>query len=775
MTSSQQNETDPDHDLIHSFSPPVLQHRSRRALLQQDHLAFSSIDPSQYQEKRQYAGMSSAAACIVLEMPTMKPLRTSGGSAKQPSVELSSNNRKRRGPVSTKEIQTWRNTSNKACYRFKPVYTHQFFTDEKIQGYRPTDGAIEEARSVSRGALNESDDSHHSFSHHGVAGHTLSIQVRLAPSCRKCCLLLHVGKVKQPPNKDVNSSEKSRVVGRESKSLKSRKAKTTTEATCGLLRKVSISSLSDAVSSDGDDEDDGVDYELKSSDGGRKRRRAGQQKKPCRQKEQGRTTTVPTETSIRRSKRNRVQVRESDRALSTISESEVAPGESRRGSGRCVQPWQSKRLSSSRQVTDVSDNDASSPSSDEEVPLDDSSVDSSRTIGVCCSGSYSDRSNSSCSTASSFDLAKMKIGTIITQVSAGLPETAAVLLRNESADDGSVGYKIISSSVNSIADIENDYLDQPIGKVIREYSREKTNMSLSGSGGILSPSLYKGGSRNSTKSAEGDFVLTLADMRTDKDARKYHDEVEKISQWFIEIASCVQVGLSCGLESDGGYWKVLYLFEKHRHGSATKYSLVGYVTLFYRGLKMTVSQAVCLPLYQRSGHGTEMLMAAYGVNDSCEILVESPAPAFVALRNRIDYALLSSLIERTQVIPGRFTQPTHIFSIKDSSLPHEVIVQVGSALNITPRQVVIAFDVWKLGVLEKTIRNTANSVSIAVVNEIIASLETNYKSTVKRTLLKALRENQDESDFSSMETGEQRECLEKYFNTAIVRYHSILK
>ena len=40
-----------------------------------------------------------------------------------------------------------------------------------------------------------------------------------------------------------------------------------------------------------------------------------------------------------------------------------------------------------------------------------------------------------------------------------------------------------------------------------------------------------------------------------------------------------------------------------------------------------------------------MLLAAYDVGDNREILVESPAPAFVALRNRIDYALVSKLIE----------------------------------------------------------------------------------------------------------------------------------
>ena len=101
--------------------------------------------------------------------------------------------------------------------------------------------------------------------------------------------------------------------------------------------------------------------------------------------------------------------------------------------------------------------------------------------------------------------------------------------------------------------------------------------------------------------------------------------------WFIEIASCVEVGLAGGVEAGGGYWKVLYLFEKHGQGDgASKYSLVGYVTLLYdgNGQKMTVCQAVCLPPYQRSGHGTEMLKTAYSVCEAREILVESPAPAF---------------------------------------------------------------------------------------------------------------------------------------------------
>ena len=266
----------------------------------------------------------------------------------------------------------------------------------------------------------------------------------------------------------------------------------------------------------------------------------------------------------------------------------------------------------------------------------------------------------------------MKVGNIINQVSACLPEVAVVLLREDhqqhstTTTTNSKGgcYKILSSScgstsmIHSTAEIENDYLDNPIGEVYREYSREKTTMSFAGSGGIATTTGSSSSGRtnnNSSNNNKGEFVLSLADMRTNQNARKYHDEVEKISPWFIEIASCVGLGMNGGVEPDGGYWKVLYLFEKHakndddcnpntgdssssssRRASKKrrkkkkkfKYSLVGYVTLFYHGHNMTVCQAVCLPPYQRSGHGTEMLKTAYEVCDGHEILVESPAPAF---------------------------------------------------------------------------------------------------------------------------------------------------
>ena len=138
---------------------------------------------------------------------------------------------------------------------------------------------------------------------------------------------------------------------------------------------------------------------------------------------------------------------------------------------------------------------------------------------------------------------------------------------------------------------------------------------------------------------------------------------------------------------------------------------------------------------------------------------------------------MRSLIDKTQVIPPRFTETSQIFSMRDTLLPDEVLVKVGSTLHITARQVEIAFDIWKLGHLEMSLRKTANSsMSISMVNQIIASMEATFKPLMKRTLLKILREKEDkELNFNSMDKGEQIRHLELCFNRAVVRYRAILK
>lgn len=989
-----------DYDLIHAYPPTINNSRKQRrsSSLDTNNLAFSSTSTSsildglpQQQKQQQYAGMSSAAACITLELPNSSSNTNYSGrgrpskqkqSSTTSTLELTTTigHKKRAAqPISSQTMTKWRKSTNNSVYKFKPVYTHQFFTNEQIMGYKPTNLGVQQAELVAKHL--KLGEQHGSFSHHNIAGYTLSIQVRLAPSCRKSCLIVEVVNTNEPlpvqENDNVNNMDYEMIeedvdapkkicleaLNEVSKlkllELKDRPRKATGHACCKIegctkagsgpskddlckrhftlfkmagrnsqtgefcaaasaamsprkssdrkgkqcveegkqqslaydspidvlcptqvfnlkilpdrdrikkpkghqlckvlgcghnrrsqkddmcgshynmfkaagrstketgerdgvvppppvkkrgrgrppkaakpdtlpkekpeeepevkrgrgrppksakkVRRVSIvttakgsadssrfsrkpsqDSLS-GVSWDGDDENDGEEYEVPTSSatskqqGGRKRKRSS----PKRASLQKESVLFSLEKDLP--------------ADSSVPKEEVNGSGGKRRRGR---PVKAKRPSPARQVTDVSD----SPSSDEEV------VESPRGNGTI--------SPSSSSLVAS---ERMSVNRLVTQIAAGLPGVTSILVKDEYSTD----FKILSSSINSIAEVENDYLDEPVGKVIGSYSREKTDMSVTSSGGIQGPS-----TEGRKRAAKGNFVLTLADMRTDKDGRRYHDEVERVAPWFIEIASRIEVGVTSGIEADGGYWKVLYLFEQHRQGQATKYSLVGYVTLFYQGLQMTVCQAVCLPPYQRAGHGTEMLLAAYDVGDNREILVESPAPAFVALRNRIDYALVSNLIEEENpLIPAEFTQPAHLFGADATPLPENILARVGSALHITSSQVAIAYNIWRLDQLDKSIRETTD-------RDVVMSMEMSYKTTVKSTLLKTLRKEDEqkkqaaidlqkkkkrgrkaknpkpvvevvqETYFDSMSTEEQADHLEMRFNSALVQYRGALK
>ena len=994
-----------DYDLIHAYPPTINNSRKqRRSSLDtsNNNLAFSSTSTSsildglpQQQKQQQYAGMSSAAACITLELPNSSSTTNYSGRGRPPKQQSSTTlelttttgHKKRAAqPISSQTMTKWRKSTNNSVYKFKPVYTHQFFTNEQIMGYKPTNLGIQQAELVAKHLkLGEQQQQHGSFSHHNIAGYTLSIQVRLAPSCRKSCLIVEVVNTNGPPVQEQNNNMDYEMIEEEDEGnspmnicleavnevsklkildLKDRPRKATGHACCKIegctkagsgpskddlckrhftlfkmagrdsqtgefcaaaaalispktkkssnkgeqceevgkqqplaydspidvlcptqvfnlkilpdrdrikkpkghklckvlgcghnrrsqkddmcgshynmfkaagmstketgerdgvvppppvkkrgrgrppkaakpdtlpeedpeakrgrgrptkakapeepevkrgrgrppksakkvrrvsscgrfSRKPSQDSLS-GVSWDGDDENDGDEYEVPSSaaskqQGGRKRKRSSPKR-----------ASLQKESML-------LSLEKDSSADSAVPGEEVNGSCGKRRRGR---PIKAKRPSPTRQVTDVSD----SPSSDEEV------VESPRSNGAIGPSSSSIVASE-----------RMSVNRLVTQIAAGLPGVTSILVKDEYSTD----FKILSSSINSIAEVENDYLDEPVGKVIGGYSREKTDMSIMSSGGIQGPS-----TEGRKKAAKGNFVLTLADMRTDKDGRRYQDEVERVAPWFIEIASRIEVGVTSGIEANGGYWKVLYLFEQHCQGQATKYSLVGYVTLFYQGLQMTVCQAVCLPPYQRAGHGTEMLLAAYDVGDNREILVESPAPAFVALRNRIDYALVSNLIEEENpLIPAEFTQPAHLFGADATPLPENILAQVGSALHITPSQVAIAYDIWRLDQLDKSIRETTD-------REVVMSMEMSYKTTVKSTLLKTLRKEDEEKKqaaidlqkkkkrgrkaknpkpvvavvqeiyFDSLSTEEQADHLEMRFNSAIVRYRGALK
>ncbi len=137
---------------------------------------------------------------------------------------------------------------------------------------------------------------------------------------------------------------------------------------------------------------------------------------------------------------------------------------------------------------------------------------------------------------------------------------------------------------------------------------------------------------------------------------------------------------------------------------------------------------------------------------------------------------MRSLIEQKQVIPRRFTQSSRLFSSVSTPLPEEILVKVGSTLHITAHQVEIAFDVWKLHELEKSIRSIFNSSkSTKNADRTISSMEANYKRVMIRTLLKSLRENVDKLNFDTLGKSEQSELLENCFCTAIVQYRACLQ
>jgi histone acetyltransferase 1 len=206
--------------------------------------------------------------------------------------------------------------------------------------------------------------------------------------------------------------------------------------------------------------------------------------------------------------------------------------------------------------------------------------------------------------------------------------------------------------VTDAASCRDDYLSEPIGSVLTEYSVTVTMPTLD--------------QTQKTKT----FVLTLADAVA---AADYHAQVQKLALWFIENADDVDIA-NC----ESGFWKVLYIFEKETVGDddnndndnkeTTRYSLVGYMTLFHfsapfhkpePGILVRICQALVLPPYQGQGHGTRLMMqgvydmahngkcdgaAAYSNDDPTTIVqvnVEDPAPAFVALRNKMDLQLLT--------------------------------------------------------------------------------------------------------------------------------------
>jgi histone acetyltransferase 1 len=247
------------------------------------------------------------------------------------------------------------------------------------------------------------------------------------------------------------------------------------------------------------------------------------------------------------------------------------------------------------------------------------------------------------------------------------------------------------------------------------------------------------------------FVLCLANG---SESAKYHNQVQRLAVWFIETADDVDVA-----STEGGYWKVLYLFQKHK---PTQFSLAGYVTLFHfhapfkkpqPGIVVRICQALILPHHQRSGHGKQMMTCLLDIahgqysdrlagaskkkgpdeGEIVEINVESPAPAFVMLRNRTDFdCFLRSMEENDPWIP---LDKTNVADADFFTAPSESqVVQAAAKAKIIPRQVQIVMELYKLYQLHEFLRSNNKDSNKD-------ELEKRFRLMVKKRLNKEHREN----------------------------------
>jgi hypothetical protein len=723
--------------------------------------------------------MSSAASSIVLELPC------------HPSKRNTTSNK----PSSTSSLSAWQSLPT---HKFKPIYTHQFFIEERIKGYRPTNSGEHEMLSI----LPQTTPIHPSFALHGTARYELSIAVRLAPSGRGCCIVVSVGKVLEGFN--MNQVREALDLSREEKRNE---------------EVIHVDSDEVLVA-------------------GRKRRRND--------------TTTDRGNKVRRVMINPTGIRRSHRQVSS-DESEEEDVVVVRRSGRTCFPSKKRVLYSIEEgeVVDSASLETATTTAASKTPTNKIQYPSYQTPAFTRSMSL--QSCESIQSSSTGDICldggKMRIETIVKHLMRGLPKVRAVLLydgENYSPVQDSDGtIQSLSSTIKAMESVTNDYLDEPIGTLVdsHDYTADKRPMTLEGSGGIEDPT---------TITRDARFVISLADMKQDEMARRYHDEVEKLAPWWIETADCVNMGLTGGISHKGegtGHWKVLYLFERHvvdagpkrrgrppkhlskpskdssisgpkRRGrppkmlkfaqhvapsgskpskqqvppsssNKTMYSLAGYMTILFHGKKMVICQVLILPPYQRSGHGMELMLAAYKkvahstahssprkpLQTISQIDVELPGTAFVSLRNRVDYELVSDMLAKLKKpniydVPKEYAQPD-IEGLKFTSLPDPYAAKIATDLKIIPRQVQIAYEIWLLKEIDAYIKTKLNlTEGVAEMNEQIAELEAHYKSIVKRSLLRETRKANEKFDSLSIE--EQQEKLELSFVSTVCHYRNII-
>ena len=359
---------------------------------------------------------------------------------------------------------------------------------------------------------------------------------------------------------------------------------------------------------------------------------------------------------------------------------------------------------------------------------------------------------------------QLSIDNVVKKIQSSVPPVVSVTINGSST---------ATEGANS-DDADFTYLSHPIGSVVKSYNRK-----IKYSNAMME---------------EGEFVITIA-KGSDPSVASYHNAIQPLARWYIETADDVNIS-----DEDGGFWNVLYLFHKHDDkkssddGTSTfRYSLAGYITLFHfhapfrkphPGIIVRVCQALILPLYQRAGHGSELLLSVHEyaeryLNDFAsssngmdivEVNVEDPAPGFVALRDSVDYKRFLSSTDSVFGIIGKLEPDVKYLkkypvTSKEYFLPDpDGGLALSSYLKITKRQAEVMYEIYKLAAVEEWKQGSNDNAQIQQV-------ETNYRLMIK----KSLKSHRTE-ELGACEGGkeEQKALLAKWFDYTHNHYRKLL-
>jgi histone acetyltransferase 1 len=354
---------------------------------------------------------------------------------------------------------------------------------------------------------------------------------------------------------------------------------------------------------------------------------------------------------------------------------------------------------------------------------------------------------------------KMDIKDIVQKISLAVPPIASVSV------NGADRTELVSTD-NGTRRSSLGCLPKPLGRVLTTYRR-------------------KVGGGSSASSEEEKFVVTLADG-SDSEVAEYHKSIQPLARWFIETADDVDLA-----DTSRGDWRVMYLFRHHYSSTSQSptLGLAGYFTLLHvkspfrkphPGIIVRVCQALILPPYHRAGHGSKMLKRIHDYADNpiedasylgmeiVEINVEDPAPAFVALRDAVDYHRFASL-EKDRM--NHFLE--HDVTKKDFfEIPEENVLSVAEWMRVTKRQALLIHQMWKLQKIMSW-KQSVSSVKEAINNdELIKEVETKYRLMVKKSLRSFRQE-----ELGACQSGKegQRVLLGQWFDETLCHYKRVLK